>query len=304
MRRAIYYSNYELDHAKAIKYFRQALEVAQECNMHPLSPEVLGIKVELAHFLERTDHHEKAINVLELVRADCLKWIDERGGLEENAAARTRILQTAIRLAAKLGGLYADKNVMERELAEERVAWAVETSLKEKERRNTEGVKPDEGEWMDDEEFGAIFESQSSKSTPPLVLAPQVPCVNNLATSLAQQIPPPTPNMPPPSRTALIASARAWAQKARDVSAAVSGPERTEECDVGCAVATHNLGEFAEMEERVADARQFYSEAAGLAKRLGFEEGVGRAREGLRRLENRGRTIDADRASRQSTSSE
>jgi hypothetical protein len=38
-------------------------------------------------------------------------------------------------------------------------------------------------------------------------------------------------------------------------------PDRDTECDMGCAVATHNIGEFAEMDGDIAEARRKYEEA-------------------------------------------
>jgi hypothetical protein len=40
------------------------------------------------------------------------------------------------------------------------------------------------------------------------------------------------------------------------VAAKIKPPERDDECDLGCAVATHNLGEFAEMDGDIAEARR------------------------------------------------
>jgi len=108
--------------------------------------------------------------------------------------------------------------------------------------------------------------------------------VNNLSISIAQQSPPPTPNTPPLSRPALVNNARTWAEKALAVAAHIAPPQRDAECDTGCAVATHNLGEFAEMDGDVAEARRRYEEARGLAKGVGFVEGVRNAEEGLRRV--------------------
>ena len=47
---------------------------------------------------------------------------------------------------------------MDPENAERSLVWAVETALKEQRRREEEGVKEDEGSWMDDEESGAAME--------------------------------------------------------------------------------------------------------------------------------------------------
>lgn len=108
--------------------------------------------------------------------------------------------------------------------------------------------------------------------------------MNNLSISLAQQDPPSTPGQPPASRPALVANAREWATKALAVAAKITPPERSEECDLACAVATHNLGEFAEMDGDVAEARRRYQEAASLARAVGFQEGVTNADAALTRL--------------------
>lgn len=50
-------------------------------------------------------------------------------------------------------------------------------------------------------------------------------------------------------------------------------------------MATHNLGEFAEMDGKVQEAQRRYKEARGLAKAIGFKDGVKNANEGLKRLE-------------------
>lgn len=92
----------------------------------------------------------------------------------------------------------------------------------------------------------------------------------------------PVTNAPP--RTVLIDQARQWATKALAHAAAIPSTEKTEECDFGCAVATHNLGEFYEMEGKIKEARQKYEEAASLAKAMGFSEGQTNARAGLKRL--------------------
>lgn len=72
-----------------------------------------------------------------------------------------------------------------------------------------------------------------------------------------------------------------------ELASTIKPPLRNDECDQGCAVATHNLGEFAEMSGNVAEAREKYEEAASLAHAIGFEEGVVAAEQGLRRLSGR-----------------
>jgi hypothetical protein len=108
--------------------------------------------------------------------------------------------------------------------------------------------------------------------------------VNTLSISLAQQIPSSVPGVPAPSRPQLIQNAREWAQKAIELTSKITPPERTEECDAGCAVATHNLGEFAEMDGNVREARKKFEEAKSLSKAIGFMEGVQNSNQALIRL--------------------
>ena len=72
------------------------------------------------------------------------------------------------------------------------------------------------------------------------------------------------------------------------MAAKVTPPERTEECDVGCAVATHNLGEFAEMDGDIREARRKFEEAKALAKAIGFQDGVVMSEKALKRVNGKG----------------
>ncbi|KAI9048397.1 hypothetical protein LZ554_007233 [Drepanopeziza brunnea f. sp. 'monogermtubi'] len=269
LRKALYYTNISLEPKNAMKYYREALRVADEMNVDPFSDEIIGVKIQIAALLERVQHYQKAIDVLEIVKADNLKWVEVLGNKEGNQGKRNRVLGKTVGVSVKLGELYANQYVLEREKAEEQLVWAVETVLKEQQRRAREGVKEGEGEWLSAEEIGGSFE------------------VNNLSISLAQQMPPPTPDSTPITRTQLINNARAWAEKAIALTSKITPPERTEECDVGCAVATHNLGEFAEMDGNVKEARRRFEEAKVLARAVGFQEGVANAEKGLKRIEKK-----------------
>lgn len=108
--------------------------------------------------------------------------------------------------------------------------------------------------------------------------------MNNLSISLAQQNPPPELGQPIISRSQQIKNARAWATKSLEICAKISPPERTEECDLGCAVATHNLGEFAEMDGNIQEARKRYQEAKSLASAMGFKEGEAQSEERLAKI--------------------
>lgn len=108
--------------------------------------------------------------------------------------------------------------------------------------------------------------------------------MNNLATSLALQKPPPTDSLPQTSPTALLEDAKLWAQKAIDVAAKIKPPGRTPECDEACAVAMNNLGEFARWSGDKSVARKWLEEAHNLSKRVGFEEGIKSAEDGLKKM--------------------
>ena len=237
-----------------------------------------------------------------------------------------------VQINLKLGQLYDIKYVNEPENGGKRLVEAVERALGESQRREREGLKNGEGEFLTKEELGGALEALGSHyeefgprylATPLFVkaleLCPPKSChsivlskslvlrlqkrvvtsaVNNISTCLVQQTPPPDssnaialssaptdfPVTKPPPRAILIDQARQWAVKALAHAAVVPSADKTEECDSGCAVATHNLGEFYEMEGKIKEARQKYEEAASLAKSIGFAEGQTNARAGLKRL--------------------
>jgi len=322
LRRAIYFTNEDLQPKEAIKYYRQALQIAEEMGMDPFSDEIMGVKIRVAALMERIQQYSKAIQVLEILRRDSLAWIEQLGGLEQNRKKRTEVLSKCVRISVKLGELYGQPVIYNREVAEERLVWAVETVLKERQRRDTQKIsEEDEGPWMNDEEIGAAMESlahtyeeknQHYLATPlflqALSLVKQGSChsvilMNNLASSLAQQSPRAAraaqafaesrnisaqPAGPTVTRETMIENARTWAQKAIDVAANIKPPVRDEECDVGCAVAAHNLGEFAEMQKDVKEAERRYEEAVSLSRAIGFQEGVENSSERLRLLKQSG----------------
>jgi len=320
LRRALYFTNQDLQPQEAIKYYKQALQIAEEIGMDPFSDEIMGVKIQVAALMEKVQQEGKAAYVLEILRNDSLEWLRRFGDLPHNKVKRTRVLVKCVQISVKLGGLYGGGEIFDREAAEERLVWAVETVLKETQRRNSLNIPLDseeEGPWLANNEIGAAMETlahsyedkdQHYLATPlflqALSLYPSKDChtvilMNNLASSLAQQSARAAraaqtyatsqniderPAGPTISRDSLIANAQTWAHKALDVAAAIKPPERTEECDVGCAVATHNLGEFAEMLGNVAVARERYQESVSLGRSIGFQEGVENSSERLRKL--------------------
>ncbi|KAK4694707.1 hypothetical protein P7C71_g2919, partial [Lecanoromycetidae sp. Uapishka_2] len=304
LRRALYYTNIDMQPKNAIKYYRQALAVANEMGMDPFSDEILGVKIQLSSLFEKAQMYQKSIDVLEIVRSDCMRWLEEVGSQEGKEGQRTKVLGKTIGLSVKLGEYYADEHIQDQETAEERLVWAVTAVLKEQKRREDEGVKEGEGEWMSNEEIGGALESlghvyeakdQHYLSAPlflqALGLCPPNSChsvvlMNNLAISLAQQNPPAsfTPSQAPASLSSHVSDARKWALSALTLAASIKPPERTEECDEGCAVATLNLGDFALMDGDIAEARKRYEEGKGLSKGIGFMDGVTIADNNLKEL--------------------
>lgn len=349
LRRALYYSNYAPDPPLALKYYKLALEQCSQAGLDPFSDEVMGIKIQLAAWFEKIGSYRNSIDVLESLLRDCKKWVEVmeksvRDGLVDNSGKlagspspqppttqedaetetdtkpenlwgkRTRVLGKSVGISVKLGELYSDEHVLEGDSAGQHLVWAVETVLKELQRRQVEGVKEGEGDWMTPEQIGGALEalgnhyeskSQHYLSAPLFLqavsLSPRNSChtavlMNNLAISLAQQ-PVDTPTTTSqtsqgsksnvtarPTRSTLLASARAWALQAQETAQKVQGEDRTDECDEACAVALCNLGDIAAMAGDTEEARRKFKESLSLSKRIAFDPGVAQAQEGLQRL--------------------
>ncbi|KAI1778316.1 TPR domain-containing protein [Hypoxylon cercidicola] len=349
LRRALYYSNYAPDPQLALKYYKLALQQCSEAGLDPFSDEVMGIKIQLAAWFEKIGSYKNSIDVLESLLRDCKKWVEvmeknvrdglvdksgylagtpspQDGTTEGNAepgtdtkpenlwAKRSRILGKSVGISVKLGELLADEHVLQGDSAGERLVWAVETVLKELQRRQVEGVKDGEGDWMTPEQIGGALEAlgnhYESKSlyylAAPLflqaiTLSPPNSChtavlMNNLAISLAQQPvdTSPAPSQIPqatgstvaarPSRSSMLASARSWALQAQATARQVQGEDRTDECDEACAVALCNLGDIAIMAGNNDEARRRFEESLTLSRKIAFAPGATQAQEGLRRL--------------------
>ncbi|KAI1348890.1 TPR domain-containing protein [Xylaria sp. FL0043] len=354
LRRALYYSNYSPDPKLALKYYKLALEQCAESGLDPFSDEVIGLRIQLGAWLEKIGKFQNSIEVLEALLRDCKRWVEKmeqsvRDGLVDKSgrligavsaepsiqkegsdgnveeaeetvpenlwAKRTRVLGRSVGISVKLGELYADDHVLQGDAAGEHLVWAVETVLKELQRRQVEGVKEGEGDWMTPEQIGGALEAlgnhYESKSqhylAAPLylqavTLSPPNSChtavlMNNLAISLAQQpvqsplSPQPASGSEKPSQTAseaptratLLASARSWALHALGAAQKVTGENRTEECDEACAVAMCNLGDIAVMAGDFQEAQRRFRESLELSQKLSFEPGIVQAQEGLKR---------------------
>lgn len=164
LRRAIFYSRgANIDLREANKYFRQALAIANELGMDPFSPEILGVKYAISNLFEQAHHYPLACDVLEIMRVDCQRWMDDFSDKHWTDGDRSRVLKVMVQLNVKLGELYDSKYMNQPEDAEKRLVEAVETALKEKSRREKDGVKEGEGDWMTNEELGATMECMLSR---------------------------------------------------------------------------------------------------------------------------------------------
>ncbi|KAI1737543.1 TPR domain-containing protein [Xylaria scruposa] len=349
LRRALYYSNYAPDPKLALKYYKLALGQCKAAGMDPFSDEVIGLRIQLAAWLEGIGKFKNSLEVLEALLQDCKNWVDKmeksiQDGLVDKSgklkgaatappsapkegsqsdeevvepenlwAKRNRVLGKSVGISVKLGELYADEHVLQGDAAGEHLVWAVETVLKELQRRQVEGVKEGEGEWMTPEQIGGALEAlgnhYESKSqhylAAPLylqavTLSPPNSChtavlMNNLAISLVQQ-PVQSPLAPSgsekqsqptaqaPTRATLLASARSWALQALGTAQKITGEGRTEECDEACAVAMCNLGDIASMAGDVEEAKRRFRESLELSQKLAFEAGITQAQDGLKRV--------------------
>lgn len=296
--------------------------------MDPMSDEIMGIKIEVAALFEKCMVWSKAIEVLERISADNLRWIGLFGDREDLKVKRTRVLKRTIAVNLKMAEHYSNPAIWDRETAEKKLVWALEATLKESQRRQALNLSPEqleeeEGPWFSLDEQGAQCEAMASHYAEnnqhhlavPLLLQAlklkattdchSVILMSNLASSLAQQSPraaratqayaesrtitsPGAPSGPVATKEAMIQNAKMWSEKALTLAQQITSPVRDEECDVGCAVATHNLGELAEMLGEQDTARKRYEEALGLARTIGFQEGVENTSERLRALKSGG----------------
>jgi hypothetical protein len=130
--------------------------------MDPFSDEIMGVKYTIAALFEDAGYYSLAIDVLEIMRSDCKRWVDEFSDKHWTTGNRSRVKKNMVQINLKLGQLYDVRYVNEPEDGEKRLVEAVESALREQQRRERDGVKPGEGPWMTNDEMGGTLEGMQS----------------------------------------------------------------------------------------------------------------------------------------------
>lgn len=237
---------------------------------------------------------------------------------EFEARQRDRALKKVVGMEMKLAELYASEYIQDEKKAEDAQVAAVELCLKEMHRRQSLGLpvgggaagEGDGESWLNMTEIATALAELADTYTAkdrselamPLYLralemirvaegnspsCKQVVLLNSVASAMVGQVQVPAkprPQEKQPSREQTIDAARQWAQKAIDVAARIQPPVRNDECDLTCVVATYNLGEIAELQNKPDVAQQRYAEAKSLAQGLGYEEGIVMTDKAMKRL--------------------
>ncbi|KAJ5125465.1 hypothetical protein N7526_007642 [Penicillium atrosanguineum] len=201
---------------------------------------------------------------------------------------RDKALKKVVGMEMKLAELYSSDHIQEDKKAEAAQVAAVELCLKEMHRRQKLGLPVGGGSgdansdaWLNMTEIATALAELASTYTAkdrhelamPFAMVGQV----QLPTS-------PRAEKQAISREQTVEAARLWAQKSLDVAARIQPPVRDEECDITCVVATYNLGELAELQDKHDVAKQRYIEARSLASGMGYEDGVAMADAALKRF--------------------
>jgi hypothetical protein len=103
---------------------------------------------------------------LEIMRNDCQKWVDEFSDKHWTTGNRSRVKKNMVQINLKLGQLYDVRYVNEPENGEKRLVEAVESALKEQQRRERDGVKNGEGPWLTNDEMGGVLEGMMIRCLP------------------------------------------------------------------------------------------------------------------------------------------
>ncbi|EAS27906.3 TPR domain-containing protein [Coccidioides immitis RS] len=178
LRKAIYYTEFELNPVRALHWYKQALIAADQLGMHPFSEEVLGIRLQIPHMLEKAGMMKPAIEVLEKTQKDCLEWVqngrrkqmirnrerardgnriddptgtgEERKAEQEKEAEEERrrgfVMKRAAGVGVKIAELYSSDYVRETDKAEKALLSAVDLSRAELQHRREMNLPVSQGD--------------------------------------------------------------------------------------------------------------------------------------------------------------
>jgi tetratricopeptide (TPR) repeat protein len=189
LRRALYFTEINLEPQKALEHYRVALQIAMDMDMHPWSDEVLGIKLQMADMLIKAGYHQKAAEFLGRLAQQGFEWVlktrdryiltlpkgkavidpnlkeivqpDEETKNYELALA-DRTLKKIIGTFLLLGELYEDEHIKDPAKAFSTRRAALGMLTEEIENRRRRGLPPlatpEEGDnWMTAEEVGHVM---------------------------------------------------------------------------------------------------------------------------------------------------
>lgn len=177
LRSAIYYTEVSLNPPKALNAYKEAMRLAEEFKMDPMSDEVLGIRIQVAYMLEKSGLIKPAIEVLERIRPEARAYIDKMAPvkplqkLEDFEVLRgrpdpipvdlpeikefsdemvnvkfrvfrqrTSVLRKLVGIELKLAELYGSGHIRNQEKMEACLVSSMETCLKEMQHRQKIGL--------------------------------------------------------------------------------------------------------------------------------------------------------------------
>ncbi|KAI9891543.1 MAG: hypothetical protein M1814_002666 [Vezdaea aestivalis] len=172
LRRALHHEHIDPSIKSALDYYKRAIAKAEELGMDPFGDPVLGIKLSVAQLFNRNHLPEKEAEVLELVRADCLRWLEVKAA--DDPEGRKRIRRRAIEISHHLALLYGS-TLTDKLKSNDFIKWAALELFAELEQQSQEGQVspesvtqkylippasglPDPDLWMNQPEIGAILE--------------------------------------------------------------------------------------------------------------------------------------------------
>lgn len=189
LRKALYFTEINLEPEKALDHYKAALQIAMEMDMHPWSDEVIGIKLQVADMLIKAGYHQKAAELLGRIANQAYDWViktrdryiftlpKDKTIIDPNLkeivqpdeetknyelALTDRTLKKIIGTFLLLGELYEDEHIKNPAKAFSTRRAALSMLTDEIENRRRRGLPPlatrEEGDnWMNAEEVGHVM---------------------------------------------------------------------------------------------------------------------------------------------------